>query len=150
MRQHLAGKDGNGLAIMSGFSFRAWKDNFTAGKHAREKRFRASIALCRPAMRRTDRFFEIIDPARWTIASAQAPGDLELAPRTFGVGTREKLFIGESGPRQFKISVYHGRKIRASCRFGLRLRPGRLDGEELLCGLFQYRNALAIAQTGCG
>jgi hypothetical protein len=64
------------------------------------------------------------------------------------MGTREKLFIGESGPRQFKISVDHGRKIRASCRFGLRLRPGRLDGEELLCGLFQYRNALAIAQPG--
>ena len=75
MRQHLAGKDDNGLAIMSGFSFRACKDNFTAGKHAREKRFRASIALSRPAMRRTDRFFEIIDPARWTTASAQAkPG----------------------------------------------------------------------------
>ena len=77
MRQHLAGRDGDGLAIMSGFSSRACKDDFTAGKHAREKRFRASIALSRPAMRRTDRFFEIIDPARWAIASAQAPGDLE-------------------------------------------------------------------------
>jgi hypothetical protein len=81
MRQHLAGRDGDGLAIMSGFSSRACKDDFTAGKHAREERFRASIALSRPATRRTDRFFEIIDPARWTISSAQAPGDLELAPR---------------------------------------------------------------------
>jgi len=86
MRQHLPGRDGDGLAITSDFSFRACKDDFTAGKHAREKRFRASIALSRPAMGRTDRFFEIIDPARWTIASAQAPGDLELAPRTVGDG----------------------------------------------------------------
>jgi hypothetical protein len=60
MRRHLAGSDGDGLAIMSGFSFRACKDDFTAGKHARERRFRASIALSRPAMRRTARFFEII------------------------------------------------------------------------------------------
>ena len=45
-RQDLAGKDGDGLAIMSGFSFRACKDDFTAGKDAREKRFaRASRSL---------------------------------------------------------------------------------------------------------
>jgi hypothetical protein len=43
-RQHLARKNGNGLAIMSGSGFRARIDNFTAGKHAREKRFSTSIA----------------------------------------------------------------------------------------------------------
>jgi hypothetical protein len=37
------------------------------------------------------------------------------------VGTREKLFIGESGPRQFKISVDHGRTTAA----GLYGRTGR-------------------------
>jgi hypothetical protein len=38
------------------------------------------------------RLFEIIDPARWAIASAQAPGDLELEPKTFGGGNeREAL-----------------------------------------------------------
>ena len=84
MRQHLAGKDGDGLAILSSFGFRVRIDNFTAGKHAREKRFSTSIALPHPAMGRTDRLFEIIDPARWAIAGAQAPGNLELAPRTFG------------------------------------------------------------------
>ena len=114
MRQHLPSRDGDGLAIMSDFSFRACKDDFTAGKHAREKRFRASIALSRPAMGRTDRFFEIIDPARWTIASAQAQVILNSRRGPSEVGTREKLFIGESGPSQFKISVDHGRKIRAS------------------------------------
>ena len=34
-RQHLAGKDGDRLAIVSGFGFRARIDNFTAGKRAR-------------------------------------------------------------------------------------------------------------------
>jgi hypothetical protein len=119
MRQHLAGRDGDGLAIMSGFSFRACKDDFTAGKHAREKRFRASIALSRPAMRRTDRFFEIRDPARWTIPARKPQVILNSHRGPSEVGTREKLFIGESVPRQFKISVDHGRKIRASCRFVL-------------------------------
>jgi len=58
----------------------------------REKRFTTSITLSHPAMGRTDRLFEIIDPARWAIASAQAPGDLELAPKTFGGGNeREAL-----------------------------------------------------------
>src|SRR5438874_1445795 len=45
VRQHLAGKDGDGFAIMSGFSFRARIDNFTAGKHPREERFSTSIAF---------------------------------------------------------------------------------------------------------
>jgi hypothetical protein len=69
-RQDFAGKYGDGLAIMSGLRFRARIDNFTAGKHAREKRFATRIALSRPAMGRTDRLFEIIDPARWAIAGA--------------------------------------------------------------------------------
>ena len=34
VRQHLAGKDGDGLAIMSGFSFRARINNLAPGKHA--------------------------------------------------------------------------------------------------------------------
>ena len=75
---------------MSGFGFRARIDNFTAGKHAREKRFTTSITLSHPAMGRMDRLFEIIDPARWAIASAQALGDLELAPKTFGGGNERK------------------------------------------------------------
>src|SRR6516162_1665089 len=38
------------------------------------------------------RLFNIIDPARWAIASAPAPRDLELAPRPFGGGNdREAL-----------------------------------------------------------
>ena len=61
-RQHLARKDGDGLAIMGGFGFRARIDDLTAGKHAREKRFSTSIALSHPAMGRTDRLFEIINP----------------------------------------------------------------------------------------
>jgi hypothetical protein len=69
-RQDLAGKDGDGLAIMSSFRFRARIDNFTAGKHAREKRFGTSIALSHPAMGGTDRLFEIVDPARWAVAGA--------------------------------------------------------------------------------
>src|SRR5206468_8938859 len=99
-RQHLASKDGNWLAIMGGFGFRARIDNFTGGKHAREKRFSTSIALPHPAMGRTDRLFEIIDPARWAIASAQAPVILNSRRGPSEVGTREKLFISESGQRQ--------------------------------------------------
>src|ERR1700751_309467 len=102
MPQHFPVRDGDGLAIMSDFSFRACKDDFTAGKHAREKRFRASIALSRPAMRRTDRFFEIIDPARWTIASAQAPSDLELAPRTFGGGNEGEALHWRIRPKSIQ------------------------------------------------
>src|ERR1700716_1107899 len=42
------------------------------------------MALSHPAMRRTDRLFQIIDPAACAIARPQTPGDLELTPRTFG------------------------------------------------------------------
>src|SRR6516164_2320766 len=102
MRQHLPGRDGDGLAITGDFSFRACKDDVTAGKHAREKRFRASIALSRPAMGRTDRFFEIIDPARWTIANTQAPGDLKLAPRTFGGGNEREALHWRIRPKSIQ------------------------------------------------
>jgi hypothetical protein len=40
--------------------------------------FTAGMALLHPAMRRTDRLFEIIDSAACAIARPQAPGDLEL------------------------------------------------------------------------
>ena len=63
-RQHLAGKDGNGLAIMSGFGFRVRINNFTTRKHARKKRFSASITPPHPTMGGTDRLFEIVHPAR--------------------------------------------------------------------------------------
>jgi hypothetical protein len=42
-------------------------------------------------MRRTDRLFEIIDPAACAIAGPQSPGDLELTPRTFGTGKRREV-----------------------------------------------------------
>src|SRR5262249_49597416 len=84
VRQHLARKNGNGLAIMSGFGFRARIDDLTARKHPREKGLSTRIALSHPAMARTDRLFEIIDSAPRAIADPQAPGDLELAPRTLG------------------------------------------------------------------
>src|SRR5215471_16525724 len=77
---------------MGGFSLRTRIDNFTAGKHPREKRLSTSIAFSHPAVGRADRLFEIIDPARCAIASAQAPGDLELASRTFGGGNERECF----------------------------------------------------------
>jgi hypothetical protein len=57
------------------------------------ERVSTSIALSHPAVSRADRLFEIIDPARRVVTSAQAPGDLELAPRTLEVGTIEMVFI---------------------------------------------------------
>src|SRR5438045_9368187 len=50
------------------------------------------MALSHPAMRRPDRLFEIINPAACAIARSQAPGDLELTPRTFGTGKRREAF----------------------------------------------------------
>jgi hypothetical protein len=44
---------------MSGFGLRAPIDNFTVGKHAREKGFSSRIALSHLAVGRTDRLFEI-------------------------------------------------------------------------------------------
>ena len=44
------------------------------------------MALSHPAMCRTDRLFQIINPAACAIACPQAPGDLELTPRAFGTG----------------------------------------------------------------
>src|SRR5205823_6414606 len=48
------------------------------------------MALPHPAMRCTDRLLEIINPAACAIARSQAPGDLELTPRTFGTGKRRE------------------------------------------------------------
>ena len=78
---------------MGGVSLQTRIDNFTAGKHAREKRLSTSIALCHPAAGRADRLFEIIDLARWTIAGAQAPGDFKPAPKTFGGGYGRECFL---------------------------------------------------------
>src|SRR5260370_7243645 len=75
---------------MGGIAPRAGVDNFAAGEHARQKRFAAGMALSHPAMRRTYRLFEIINPAACAIAGPQAPGDLELAPRTFGTGKQSE------------------------------------------------------------
>src|SRR6266851_2026180 len=111
-RQDLARKDGDRLAIMSRFGFRARVDNFTAGKHAREKRFCTSIALSHPAMGRTDRLFEIIDPARRAIAGAQAPGNLELAPRTFGDGNEREALHWRNRPRGPELRTM----VRSSAR----------------------------------
>jgi hypothetical protein len=47
-RHHLAGDDGDGLAIMSGFGLRARIDNFTAGNMpGRKGSIRASRSLIR-------------------------------------------------------------------------------------------------------
>src|ERR1700704_5059597 len=48
------------------------------------------MSLPHPAMRRTDRLFQIINPAACAIARPQAPGDLELTPGTFGTGKRSE------------------------------------------------------------
>jgi hypothetical protein len=91
VRQHLVGENGDGLAIMSGFGFRARIHDFTR-VNMPERKGSARASRSHLAMTRTDCLFEIIDPARWAITSAQAPGDLELAPRTFGgVDDREAL-----------------------------------------------------------
>jgi hypothetical protein len=70
------------------------------------------------------------------------------------IGAPHFLFLGPSArdrPLSIKVCLLHNSgNIRASCRFGLRLRLGRLDGEELLCDLSQYSIALGIAQTGRG
>src|SRR5258708_30932760 len=89
-RQHFAGEDRHWFAVVGGVAIRARVDNFAAGEHARKKRLSASIALPHPAMRRTDRLFEIVDPAAGAIAGAQAQRDLELAPRTFATGKRRE------------------------------------------------------------
>src|SRR5205807_1229706 len=61
-------------------------------------------------MGRADRLFEIIDPARWAIASAQAPGDLELAPKTLWRWERERnsSLANPTGVNP-RIRVNHGR-----------------------------------------
>jgi len=116
VRQHFASKDGNGLAIVSGFGFRARIDNFTASKHAREKRFSTGIALSHPAVGRTDRLFEIIDPARWAIAGAQAPSNLELAPRTFRGGNDREALHWRTRPTS-DSRVDHGGNYALFLRF---------------------------------
>src|SRR5215472_1122377 len=66
-------------------------------------------------MPRTDCLFEIIDPARRTIAGAQAPGDLKLAPRTFGSrDDREALhwLIRPVNPRPGRYAGVRSRSLR--------------------------------------
>jgi hypothetical protein len=123
VRQHLAGENGDELAIMSGFGFGARIDDFTARKHPREKRWGASIALSHPAVAGTDRLFEIINPARRVVTSAQASGDLRLASRTFGGGDdREALhwLIRPVYPRLGSMHWVFGLALKV----GRRRRPG--------------------------
>jgi hypothetical protein len=51
-------KMATGSGIMNGFGLRARIDNFTVGKHAREKGFSMRIALSHLAVGRTDCLFE--------------------------------------------------------------------------------------------
>src|SRR5438874_5710553 len=75
------------------------------------------MALPHPAMRCTDRLFEIINPAACAIARSQAPGDLELTPRTFGTGKR----------REALHSYIHRKRVPLSRLFRIAKELGEVD-----------------------